>query len=267
MTFYFLLPTNQSEYCTATTVYDPMPHLPIVQCDASITTQNIRKRKRETVLADISPALSNRLSSSAIHDTNPQFCLDNTGCLGDSTGVFTRQRCLHRKRRVFQQPPANHKPPFTDGISQMPLSDSSQNTCISGACSPPVSPKTICPIPYQQPQTLCASASCLRPCHICHRRPTTREYVDAYADCDLCGGRSCYICLRHCDSVDCSGLLRTPTSGLQERPDDDEWQTERARKVCSACAVEGVTESGKEVIRCLECVRGLQSQWQALPLD
>ncbi|KAI2813960.1 hypothetical protein CBS63078_10680 [Aspergillus niger] len=94
-----------------------MPHLPIVQCDASITTQNIRKRKRETVLADISPALSNRLSSSAIHDTNPQFCLDNTGCLGDSTGVFTRQRCLHRKRRVFQQPPANHKPPFTDAAA------------------------------------------------------------------------------------------------------------------------------------------------------
>lgn len=146
-------------------------------------------------------------------------------------------------------------------------SDSSQDTCISGVSSPPVSPKTIPPTSYQQPQTLFASASCLRPCHICHRRPTTREYVDAYADCELCGRRSCYICLRHCDSVDCSGLLRTPTSGCQERPDDDEWQAERARKVCSACAVEGVTESGKEVIRCLECVQGLQSQWQALHLD
>ncbi|OJI89242.1 hypothetical protein ABZX51_010211 [Aspergillus tubingensis] len=267
MTFYLPPPTIQSENCTATTVYDPMPHLPIVQCNASITAQNIRKRKRETALEDITPALSNRLASSALHDTSPQFCLDNTACLGDSAGVFTRQRCLHRKRRVFQQPPAYHKPPFIDGISHMLQSDSSQDTCISGVSSPPVSPKTIPSTSYQQPQTLFASASCLRPCHICHRRPTTREYVDAYADCDLCGGRSCYICLRHCDSVDCSGLLRTPTSGCQGRPDDDEWQAERARKVCSACAVEGVTESGKEVIRCLECVQGLQSQWQALRLD
>ncbi|GFN20518.1 alpha-tubulin suppressor protein Aats1 [Aspergillus tubingensis] len=93
-----------------------MPHLPIVQCNASITAQNIRKRKRETALEDITPALSNRLASSALHDTSPQFCLDNTACLGDSAGVFTRQRCLHRKRRVFQQPPAYHKPPFIDAL-------------------------------------------------------------------------------------------------------------------------------------------------------
>ncbi|OJJ65950.1 hypothetical protein ASPBRDRAFT_164326 [Aspergillus brasiliensis CBS 101740] len=266
MTFYLSPPTNQSEYCTATTVYDPMPHLPIIQCDASITAQNIRKRKRELALAEISPDLSNRLVSSSVHD-NPQFCLDNTGRSSGSAEVFTRQRCIHRKRRLFQQPPAYHKSPFADGISHITQSDSSQNTRISGDSSPPVSPKTITPSQYQQPQTFCASASCLRPCHICHRKPTTREYVDAYADCDLCGGRSCYICLRHCDSIDCSGLLRTPTSSLQERPDDDEWQTERARKVCSACAIEGIADSGKEVIRCLECVRGLQSQWRALHLD
>ncbi|EER42417.1 predicted protein [Histoplasma capsulatum H143] len=29
----------------------------------------------------------------------------------------------------------------------------------------------------------------LFPCHICHRRPTTRSTLDAYADCDLCAER------------------------------------------------------------------------------
>jgi hypothetical protein len=30
----------------------------------------------------------------------------------------------------------------------------------------------------------------------------------------------------------------------------------RRRKVCSGCAVEGLTETGTEIVRCLDCVQG-----------
>ncbi|PYI07435.1 hypothetical protein BO78DRAFT_313283 [Aspergillus sclerotiicarbonarius CBS 121057] len=275
MTFYSCLPMNLPGYYSTTTVEDLMPHLPIDQCDSFVASPTIRKRKRESVQTDHITTPSNRLISSSIHYTNPQFRLDYPEFSDDSREIFTRQRCLHRKRRV-QQPHTHHRPPFTDNLSHTIQSSSSQtktsstNVCVSAALdanSPPVSPRTISPNPYQQPQTLCASAFCLRPCHICHRRPTTREFIDAYADCDLCGQRSCYICLRYCDAIDCSGLVKIPTSNFQESANGDGVQTERARKVCSACAVEGVTEAGMEVIRCLECVRGFQSQWQAVHPD
>ncbi|KLJ12072.1 hypothetical protein EMPG_12798 [Blastomyces silverae] len=53
----------------------------------------------------------------------------------------------------------------------------------------------------------------LFPCHICHRRPTTRSTLDAYADCDLCAERTCYICLRECMAVDCNGPRSPPNPG------------------------------------------------------
>ncbi|EEH43747.2 uncharacterized protein PADG_00036 [Paracoccidioides brasiliensis Pb18] len=141
---------------------------------------------------------------------------------------------------------------------------------------------TTLPLPVSglsQPQTnKTASRSALSPCHICHRCPTTRTILDAYADCDLCAERTCYICLRKCMSMDCnvSHSPSNPSSG--GRKDDNEvkgpgWRentspfnslprhegqtSERiGRKVCSWCAVEGVTEGGDEVVRCLACVAG-----------
>ncbi|PWY65283.1 hypothetical protein BO94DRAFT_570406 [Aspergillus sclerotioniger CBS 115572] len=266
---------NLPGYYSTNTVEDLMPHLPIDQRGSFVTSPSIRKRKREQVQADIVSTSSDRLVPSSIQYTNPQFRLDYPELSGQSRGVFTRQRCLHRKRRV-QQPHTHRRSPFTENLSHTLQSNSSQtkissqNIYVSAALevnSPPVSPRTTSPNPYQQPQTLCASAFCLRSCHICHRKPTTREFIDAYADCDLCGQRSCHICLRYCDAIDCSGLVKMPTFNFQESANSDGMQTQRARKVCSACAVEGVTEAGMEVARCLECVRGFQPQFQAVHPD
>jgi len=38
----------------------------------------------------------------------------------------------------------------------------------------------------------------LSPCHICHRKPTVRRDLDSYGDCEACGERTCFICLREC---------------------------------------------------------------------
>lgn len=39
---------------------------------------------------------------------------------------------------------------------------------------------------------------CLAPCHICHRRPTKKSDLDSFADCEGCGERTCFICMRDC---------------------------------------------------------------------
>ncbi|KAF3768935.1 hypothetical protein M406DRAFT_344868 [Cryphonectria parasitica EP155] len=38
----------------------------------------------------------------------------------------------------------------------------------------------------------------LSPCHICHRRPTKKTELDSFADCEGCGERTCYVCIREC---------------------------------------------------------------------
>ncbi|KAK2759024.1 hypothetical protein FQN54_003123 [Arachnomyces sp. PD_36] len=166
----------------------------------------------------------------------------------------------------------------------LPIPTSSFNHPSNGnpLSSPAVSPKTTLPQYPTQPlqpylgeqhhpplQTsgisLPPPAPLLRPCHICHRRPTTRALLDAYADCELCGERTCYICLRECNGPDCSRYASSSgpggakpgggnhTSSLYEAP--NLYEDQRRRKVCSGCAVEGLTETGREVVRCFDCVR------------
>ena len=38
----------------------------------------------------------------------------------------------------------------------------------------------------------------LAPCNVCHRRPTKKSELDSYADCEGCGHRTCFICMRQC---------------------------------------------------------------------
>ncbi|KAJ5370105.1 uncharacterized protein N7496_006197 [Penicillium cataractarum] len=170
----------------------------------------------------------------------------------EGSDLSFRPRCLPRKRRHLQPPylalPTHQQSSLLSPNVYAPAQD---------PYSPPVSPKTIVPLAY--PST---SPSALRPCHICHRRPTTRQVLDAYADCDLCGERACFICLRQCDALDCPGSTNTGFPN-QHEPDlfspNEDFESAamgRRRKVCSGCAVEGLTEAGTEIVRCLDCVQG-----------
>jgi hypothetical protein len=169
---------------------------------------------------------------------------------------------MPRKRRALQQSSlycqqqSHHL--HANTTQNRPLSPT---ICVPSAdSSPPISPKTIVMPKFPQ-QTNCAFVPLLHPCHICHRRPTTRALLEAYADCDLCGERACFVCLRQCDAINCCGpgaqerqientsnnaQLDIAASGLQYR---------RPRRVCSCCAVEGLTETGIEVVRCLACMK------------
>lgn len=46
--------------------------------------------------------------------------------------------------------------------------------------------------------TTTTTANVLAPCHICHRKPTKKTELDSYADCEGCGERTCYVCIRAC---------------------------------------------------------------------
>lgn len=220
-----------------------------------------------------------------LHYSNPSL-YDCQSIPKENNNDFLRHRCIPRKRRVLQQPYPiqQHTQPYSDRphppSSPQPQPQSKllpPNICVSTAASPntsspPISPKTFIPLSYPQQltststtSTTSTSPSSLRPCHICHRRPTTRGVLDAYADCDLCGQRSCYICLRQCDSPSCCGsaglgdqnqLLRDGSDRLQEEINGDDSESKQSRrKICSCCAVEGVSETGVEIVQCLDCVR------------
>lgn len=52
--------------------------------------------------------------------------------------------------------------------------------------------------PVRPALTRSNTSALLSPCHICHRKPTKKSDLDSFADCTICGERTCFICLRAC---------------------------------------------------------------------
>lgn len=89
---------------------------------------------------------------------------------------------------------------------QAPLTPSSRhnkNQTRSPATAPAAAAATI----KQHSPSKTAAPTNLSPCHICHRKPTKKTELDSYADCEGCGERTCYVCIR-----ECLGWKGTPTS-------------------------------------------------------
>lgn len=42
----------------------------------------------------------------------------------------------------------------------------------------------------------------LTPCHVCHRKPTKKSHLDSFAECQGCGERTCFVCIRQCHGWD-----------------------------------------------------------------
>lgn len=116
----------------------------------------------------------------------------------------------------------------------------------------------------------------LNPCHICQRRPLQKKDLEGYADCEGCGERCCWICVREClgsiyatrtpspvpqmqsprvdeDHVMGDGDATFEDKVEQRRVDENKWPEMGGHrsKVCSRCCV----EKGKEgEVRCLGCL-------------
>lgn len=93
----------------------------------------------------------------------------------------------------------------------------------------------------------------LRPCHICRRKPTVKKELDAFADCEGCAKRTCWVCIREClggwgNKIEVGG-----EAGSGEGAEGwGENGIKHRGMVCSRCCVERGTEG--EVL-CLGCLR------------
>ncbi|KAF7899237.1 uncharacterized protein EAF01_008450 [Botrytis porri] len=89
----------------------------------------------------------------------------------------------------------------------------------------------------------------LRACHICHRKPTVKKELDAFANCEGCGKRACWVCIREC----LGGWGNTQMG--EEAAGKEGWGekgTKHRGMVCSRCCVERGTEGD---VLCLGCLR------------
>jgi hypothetical protein len=49
-----------------------------------------------------------------------------------------------------------------------------------------------------QPPVTVATQALMSRCHICSRKPNKKSDLDSFADCQGCGQRTCYVCIREC---------------------------------------------------------------------
>ncbi|PYH84719.1 hypothetical protein BO82DRAFT_10037 [Aspergillus uvarum CBS 121591] len=215
-----------------------MPHVQAEPGHFSLLTPNMKKRNRDDVLA------SKRIALSPFQQIRPQTPAKLLDISEDSHEQGLRHRASTKRQRLQKQlSPTRSLTLATSNIFSSQLSHRI------------LSPKS------HQPSTFC-----LLPCHVCHRRPTTKDTLGAYSNCEICAQRSCYICLRSCDAVDCSGSINTllEPSGFINEDARGMGRQIRSRRICSSCAVEGLNETGAVVTRCLDCVLNTTPRWQPI---
>ncbi|CZR53910.1 uncharacterized protein PAC_03792 [Phialocephala subalpina] len=116
----------------------------------------------------------------------------------------------------------------------------------------------------------------LSPCHICRRKPTEKRHLEDYADCEGCGERTCFICMRECKGLaqrlhqqpwHVYGSVDMDLEGHHKHGAGAEGAGERVGPwekggveshrgmICSRCCVERGTEGE---VWCLGCLRSVE---------
>ncbi|PHH64532.1 hypothetical protein CDD81_4311 [Ophiocordyceps australis] len=101
------------------------------------------------------------------------------------------------------------------------------------------------------------------PCHICHRRPNNKASLDAFADCQGCGQRTCFVCVRECHGwavPDEDEAAAAEEEEEQEQEKEKPWlrgpeavclDAGHRAVVCSRCCVEMGSQGD---VMCLGCL-------------
>lgn len=97
-----------------------------------------------------------------------------------------------KKLRMMTEQPGSEESPYAVHALQQttprpnPLTPSSRHNHTRSPSASKLAPRTT------------TTTNLLAPCHICHRKPTKKTELDSYADCQGCGERTCYVCMREC---------------------------------------------------------------------
>jgi hypothetical protein len=112
----------------------------------------------------------------------------------------------------------------------------------------------------------------LNPCHICRRKPMAKQELDDFANCESCGKRTCYICIRECLGVgdglyeringvdymveENEGVTRSGPNESDAYNVDSRWENRKPHghsgRICSQCCIERGTDGE---VWCLGCLR------------
>lgn len=160
-----------------------------------------------------------RLDEDAFRDSDPHQPIHN-----------------HTYRSHPSSPSRHARPPTisrspSSSIIPTPTSDALQTTTANN--SRPAKPLT---------------ARLSAPCHICHRRPTKKSIEqDDFGDCQACGERACFICIRQCAGWRDNGASWVDEQGRAH---------EHKQIVCSRCCVERGVDGEPVCLGCLPFVEG-----------
>ncbi|KAK4230611.1 hypothetical protein QBC38DRAFT_356395 [Podospora fimiseda] len=131
------------------------------------------------------------------------------------------------------------------------------------------------------------AAALMSRCHICFRKPTKKTDLDSFADCQGCGQRTCFVCIREClgwaptalqqpqilSTEEESSLVMVdadqaeeeanlgsgdPSSGDGKAKGTAGWERGGGHRqmVCSRCCIERGTEGDVVCLGCLPFVEG-----------
>ena len=94
-------------------------------------------------------------------------------------------------------------------------------------------------------------------CHICRRKPTDKNELQFYVDCERCQERTCWICIRQCDGIGYHHRDHTTESPLQlvllpSKTCGVESFSRHDSVICSRCCVEKGAEGEVWCFGCLE---------------
>ncbi|KAJ4314087.1 hypothetical protein N0V84_009079 [Fusarium piperis] len=123
-----------------------------------------------------------------------------------------------------------------------------------------------------------ATGAVLAPCHICHRKPTKKSDLDSFAECQGCGERTCFVCIRECqgwnlhrDTVLSEQQALSRSFHMDDADDDQPSQRnakggQEANKgwdvvghrsvVCSRCCIERGAEGDVACLGCFSRMEG-----------